>query len=92
MYNLPGCTTNDLLPETVSKLARVDNIIGIKNSMSDIFRLTRLVDETPEDFDVIIGSDPIILPAMLSGAKGMYLEMPMYSLRYFRIIPGIRRK
>ncbi len=70
LYNLPGCTTNDLLPETVSKLARVDNIIGIKNSMSDIFRLTRLVDETPEDFDVIIGSDPIILPAMLSGAKG----------------------
>ncbi|MDD3657008.1 MAG: dihydrodipicolinate synthase family protein [Atribacterota bacterium] len=70
LYNLPGCTTNDLLPETVSKLAKVENIVGIKNSMSDIFRLSRLIDETPNDFDVIIGSDPIIMPAMLYGAKG----------------------
>lgn len=70
LYNLPGCTTNDLLPETVSKLAEIENIVGIKNSMSDIFRLTRLIDETPDNFDVIIGSDPIIFPAMLCGAKG----------------------
>ncbi len=70
LYNLPGCTTNDLLPETVLKLAKVENIVGIKNSMSDIFRLSRLIDETPDNFDVIIGADPIILPAMLCGAKG----------------------
>jgi len=70
LYNLPGCTTNDLLPETVFKLAKVENIVGIKNSMSDIFRLSQLIDETPDNFDVIIGSDPIILPAMLCGARG----------------------
>lgn len=70
LYNLPGCTTNDLLPETVSKLAEIKNIVGIKNSMSDILRLSRLIDETPEDFDVIIGSDPIIMTAVLYGAKG----------------------
>lgn len=70
LYNLPSCTTNDLLPETVSKLAKVKNIVGIKNSMADILRLSRLVDETPDDFDVIIGADPIIMPGMLYGAKG----------------------
>jgi 4-hydroxy-tetrahydrodipicolinate synthase len=70
LYNLPGCTTNDLLPETVSKLAKIKNIVGIKNSMADILRLSRLVDETPGDFDVIIGADPIIMTAMLYGAKG----------------------
>jgi len=70
LYNLPGCTTNDLLPETVSKLAEVKNIVGIKNSMEDILRLNRLVDETPDDFDVIIGSDNILMSAIMYGAKG----------------------
>lgn len=70
LYNLPGCTTNDLLPETVSKLAEIKNIVGIKNSMQDILRLNRLVDETPDDFDVIIGADPILMSAILYGAKG----------------------
>jgi len=70
LYNLPGCTTNDLLPETVSKLAEVKNIVGIKNSMEDILRLNRLVDETPNDFDVIIGSDNILMSAISYGAKG----------------------
>ena len=70
LYNLPGCTTNDLLPETVSKLAEVKNIVGIKNSMEDIVRLSRLVDETPDNFDVIVGSDNILMSAILYGAKG----------------------
>ena len=70
LYNLPGCTTNDLLPDTVSKLAEINNIVGIKNSMNDILRLSRLVDETPDDFDVIIGADPILMSAILYGAKG----------------------
>lgn len=70
LYNLPSCTTNDLLPETVSKLAEIKNIVGIKNSMKDILRLSRLVDETPDDFDVIIGADPILMSAILYGAKG----------------------
>lgn len=70
LYNLPGRSTNDLLPETVSKLARVKNIVGIKNSMEDMLRLSRLIDETPDDFEVIIGSDNILMPAILYGAKG----------------------
>lgn len=70
LYNLPGCTTNDLLPETVSKLAEVKNIVGIKNSMEDMLRLSRLIDETPDDFEVIIGSDTILMSAILYGAKG----------------------
>ncbi len=70
LYNLPGCTTNDLLPETVSKLAQVKNIVGIKNSMEDMLRLSRLIDETPDDFEVIIGSDNILMSAILYGAKG----------------------
>lgn len=70
LYNLPGRSTNDLLPGTVSCLARIKNIVGIKNSMEDIFRVSQLIDETPDDFDVIIGADNILMPAMCYGAKG----------------------
>jgi len=70
LYNLPGRSTNDLLPETVSKLAQVKNTVGIKNSMEDMLRLSRLIDETPDDFDVIVGSDNILMSAILYGAKG----------------------
>jgi 4-hydroxy-tetrahydrodipicolinate synthase len=38
--------------------------------MEDILRLSRLIDETPDDFEVIIGSDNILLSAILYGAKG----------------------
>lgn len=70
LYNLPGCTVNDLLPETVQELAGVENIVGIKNSMADVDRLTRLIEVTPEDFDVIMGADTLLYPALISGAKG----------------------
>lgn len=70
LYNIPGCSVNDLLPETVSSLSRIPNIVGIKNSMADIFRLSQLIDETPDDFDVLIGSDNILLSAILYGARG----------------------
>lgn len=70
LYNIPGCSANDLLPKTVSNLSKVRNIVGIKNSMADIFRLSRLIDETSDDFDVLIGSDNILLSALLYGAKG----------------------
>ena len=54
LYNLPGCTNNDLLSVTVSKLAKVKNIVGIKNNMEDMLRLSQLIDETPNNFDVTV--------------------------------------
>lgn len=70
LYNLPACTGNDLLPETVAELAEVPNIVGIKNSMEDMRRLCRLIDETPADFDVIQGCDTLLMPGLIYGASG----------------------
>jgi len=70
LYNIPGCAGNDLLPETVGELAKTANIVGIKSSMADMMRICQLIDCTPEDFDVIQGCDPLILPAVAYGAKG----------------------
>jgi 4-hydroxy-tetrahydrodipicolinate synthase len=70
LYNLPGCTTNDLLPKTVKELAGVRNIVGIKSSVSDFFRIVQLLNGAPESFDVIQGFDGLLMPSLLYGAKG----------------------
>lgn len=71
LYNLPSYTTNDLLPDSVAKLAAVKNIIGIKNSMGDLERLYTLIDQSPAEFDVIMGNDLLAYPAFLYGAKAV---------------------
>lgn len=70
LYNIPQCTTVDVLPETVAELSKETNIIGIKNSMNDLDRIMNLVSLTPADFDVLLGEDKIVLPALMYGAKG----------------------
>jgi len=91
LYNLPSCSGNDLLPETVGELAReVENIVGVKNSMNDMGRLCSLVDLTPEKFDVIQGCDTLIYPAMLYGAKGAVTGIsnvfPEIFVKLYRVI------
>lgn len=92
LYNIPENTGNDLLPETVKKLSKKENIIGIKNSMNDIGRINELIISTTPDFDVIIGSDEIIYPAMLCGAKGAVSGtanvFPEIFVEFFKTLSG----
>jgi len=70
LYNLPACSTNDMLLEDVQELAEIKNIAGIKNSMNDMNRIFDLIDLTPDDFDVIQGEDTLLMPALIYGAQG----------------------
>lgn len=56
LYNVPGRTSCDLLPETVLELAKVDNIIGIKEA-STLQRLRELKALLPDDFSIFTGED-----------------------------------
>lgn len=71
LYNLPSYTTNDLLPDSVAELSQTKNIIGIKNSMADLERLYSLIDQSSDDFDIIMGNDLLAYPAFLYGAKAV---------------------
>ena len=71
MYNLPGMTGNDILPETVVRLAQRSNIVGIKNTMPVDMRISQLSRSCPKDFDVISGDDLIALSGLTLGAKGL---------------------
>lgn len=70
LYNVPGRTACDMLPETVLRLAEVPNIIGIKEATGDLVRAQRLIDECPADFAVYSGDDPTAVELILLGGKG----------------------
>ncbi|TRO67005.1 4-hydroxy-tetrahydrodipicolinate synthase [Christiangramia sabulilitoris] len=72
LYNVPGRTASNVLPETVNRIAReCKNIIGVKEAAGDIVQAMRLISLVPEDFKVISGDDMITLPMVLAGGKGV---------------------
>lgn len=70
LYNVPSRTGVDMQPETVLRLAGVDNIAGIKEATGDLDRAKRLVQEAPADFLVISGDDATALELILLGGRG----------------------
>lgn len=71
MYNVPGRTGSNVLPETVQRLAGDENIIGIKEAAGDIVQAMKLISLVPEEFLVISGDDMITLPMILAGGHGV---------------------
>lgn len=71
MYNVPGRTSSDLLPETVARLAVHDNIFGIKEATGDIERLQQIQAVVDEDFMLYSGDDFTVLPFIEQGGHGV---------------------
>lgn len=69
LYNVPGRTAVDMLPETVERLAPIDNIIGIKEATGDMDRARRLVARCGEQLDIYSGDDATAMELMLLGGK-----------------------
>ncbi|MBD9414875.1 4-hydroxy-tetrahydrodipicolinate synthase [Pseudomonas sp. PDM16] len=70
LYNVPGRTACDMLPETVERLSKVANIIGIKEATGDLQRGQEILDRVSTDFLVYSGDDPTAVELMLMGGKG----------------------
>ncbi|WP_226666182.1 4-hydroxy-tetrahydrodipicolinate synthase [Microbulbifer aggregans] len=70
LYNVPGRTAVDLLPETVQRLTSVSNIVGIKEATGDLERARQLIDSVPEGFAVYSGDDATAVELMLLGGHG----------------------
>ena len=71
LYNVPGRTAVDLLPETVARLAKIPNIIGIKEATGDLERLAELKAILPADFALYSGDDETGCDFMLQGGHGV---------------------
>ena len=70
LYNVPGRTVCDMLPETVERLSTVPNIIGIKEATGDLQRAREVLDRVSKDFLVYSGDDATAVELMLMGGKG----------------------
>jgi 4-hydroxy-tetrahydrodipicolinate synthase len=71
LYNVPGRTGCDLLPETVAALAPHPRIVGIKEARNEAERMQELLALKSEGFAVLSGDDPTACRAMLAGADGV---------------------
>lgn len=72
IYNIPGRTGVNMLPETVATLAeKYENIVAIKQSYADMDMVTEMKICCPEDFSVYSGDDSLTLPMMSLGARGV---------------------
>jgi 4-hydroxy-tetrahydrodipicolinate synthase len=71
LYNVPGRTGVNLLPETVARLAAVPGIVAIKEASGSIDQVSQIIRETDPDFVVLSGDDSLTLPIMGVGGMGV---------------------
>jgi len=71
LYNVPGRTACDMLPETVARLASVSNIIGIKEATGDLQRLKEIKKLCGDNFDLYSGDDATGTEFLLQGGHGV---------------------
>lgn len=71
LYNVPGRTACDMLPDTVARLATIPNIIGIKEATGNLNRLLEIQSKVPDDFEIFSGDDETGTEFMLQGGHGV---------------------
>lgn len=71
LYNVPGRTGCNILPETVEKLAQIENIVALKEASGNIIQFAEIIKRVPKEFLVYSGDDSLLLPAMSIGCYGI---------------------
>ncbi len=71
LYNVPGRTVVNMLPETVARLAKIENIIGIKEACGSLEQISDVIRMCPDDFIVLSGDDFTAMPTILIGGQGV---------------------
>ncbi len=70
LYNVPGRTALDMLPETTARLSSIDNIVGIKEAYGTVERITDVLAQCVDGFMVVTGDDATAMESMLAGCHG----------------------
>lgn len=71
LYNVPGRTGVNMLPDTVIELSKIKNIVGVKEASGSLDQAGAILQHTDDSFDVISGEDSLTFPMMAMGAKGV---------------------
>ncbi|MGC8768507.1 4-hydroxy-tetrahydrodipicolinate synthase [Calditerrivibrio sp.] len=71
LYNVPGRTSVNMLPDTVIKLSKIKNIVAVKEASGSLDQVSEIIAGVSPDFDVLSGDDSLTIPMMALGAKGV---------------------
>ncbi len=71
VYNVPGRTGSNILPETLVRLAEIPRILGVKEASGDISQIGEICTRTPERFRLLSGDDSLTLPVIALGGHGI---------------------
>ncbi|MCF8038251.1 MAG: 4-hydroxy-tetrahydrodipicolinate synthase [Desulfohalobiaceae bacterium] len=72
VYNVPGRTGTNVLPETMGRMAReIPEVIGVKEASGNINQISEVIEYCGPDFSVLAGDDFVILPLMAIGGRGV---------------------
>ncbi len=71
LYNIQSRTAVNITTPIVAELAKVKNIVGVKEASGDLSQMTDVIRSCPSDFDVLSGDDALTLPLLSVGGKGV---------------------
>lgn len=71
LYNVPGRTSVNLLPDTVARLAKIPTIVGVKEASGSMDQVSQIVASCRPEFAVLSGDDSLTLPMLALGATGV---------------------
>ncbi|MGN1400391.1 MAG: 4-hydroxy-tetrahydrodipicolinate synthase [Bacillus sp. (in: firmicutes)] len=71
LYNIPGRSVVSISPETIIRLSEIPNITSVKEASGDLIAATKIIAGTSDDFAVYTGDDPLTLPTLAIGGKGV---------------------
>lgn len=70
-YNVPSRTGTNMLPETLGRLSKIRNIVGVKEASADLRQVSKVIEACGDDFCVLSGDDFTVLPILAVGGKGV---------------------
>jgi 4-hydroxy-tetrahydrodipicolinate synthase len=71
VYSVQGRTGVNVEPATLGRLARIENIVGVKEASGNISQMANIFNEVPSQFDVLSGDDAVTIPLMALGGRGI---------------------
>lgn len=71
VYNIPGRSAVNIAPETMARIARLKNVVGVKEASGSLDQVTRVVEACGPAFTVLSGDDSLTLPILAVGGRGV---------------------
>ncbi|WML43755.1 4-hydroxy-tetrahydrodipicolinate synthase [Neobacillus sp. PS3-40] len=71
LYNIPGRSVVNILPDTIIRLSKISNIVAVKEASGDLNAMTKIIANTDDDFELYSGDDGLTIPVLSIGGIGI---------------------